>query len=75
MMQKILEYSILFRHQSDSGMVHLKMADGTGQHFSFHSSQEAMLLLDILRNEKPVFYDQDHEILATGFEEVGEEES
>ena len=73
-MQKIMRYSVVYRHQNDAGMIHLIMEDGSGQHFNFHSTQEALLLLDILRNEKPVYYDYEHEIIATGFEKVGEEE-
>ena len=38
------------------------------------SPQEGSLLLDILRNERPVYYDDEHELIFTGLEVVGEGE-
>ena len=62
------------RHQNHSGMIHFILKNGTSSHFNFHGPEEASLLLDILRNEKPVYYDPEHEIVATGMEKVGEGE-
>lgn len=36
--------------------------------------QEGTLMIDILRNEKPVYYNTDSELIHTGFEPVGEGE-
>ena len=38
------------------------------------SAQEARFLADMLRNEKPIYYDTSTGALATGKEEVGEGE-
>ncbi|MEO1263201.1 MAG: hypothetical protein AAFZ15_30605 [Bacteroidota bacterium] len=73
-MKKVEQYKIFYRHINESGAVHLIVSDGTGYHYNFHSATEASLLLDILRNESPVYYDPHHELLATGLEEVGEGE-
>ena len=62
-MEQILEYSIFYRHESEAGMIHMHMADGSNQHFPFHSIEEASLLIDILRNEKPVYYNAEDEII------------
>ena len=74
-LKQVKSYSIFYRHLDHSGMIYLNMKDGSGQHFAFHSEQEASLILDLLRNEKPVFYDPVHEMLATGMEPVGEGET
>jgi len=38
------------------------------------TSEEFLCLVDILRNEKPVFWDDNSETLETGFEPAGEGE-
>jgi len=38
------------------------------------TSEEFICLVDILRNEKPVFWDDNSETLETGFEPAGEGE-
>ncbi len=38
------------------------------------SPAEGTLLVDILRNESPVYYDEENEIIMTGLEPVGEGE-
>lgn len=74
-MKEIKSYKIIYHQESHSGMIHLHMADKTTQHFPFQGEGEAALLLDILRNEKPVFYDKKGELFCTGFEPVGEGET
>lgn len=74
-MKKIKKYKIFYHHKAHAGMIYLELEDGENPHFDFHSEREANLLLDILRNEKPVYYDPKDEIIATGYEPVGEEEA
>ncbi len=50
------------------------LADGTGGQVELDSAQEGLLLLDLLRNEKPVFYDATDDLIMTGMEPVGEGE-
>ncbi len=38
------------------------------------SPQEGSLILDILRNEQPVYYDDEHGLIVSGMEPVGEGE-
>lgn len=53
---------------------HFKFSDGSGGQVLVDSPQEGLLLLDILRNEKPVYYNAHHEMIMTGMEPIGEGE-
>ena len=44
-------------------------------HLITPSPNDAVFVTDMLRNEKPVFYDADRNVLSTTAEEVGEEET
>lgn len=71
-MKQIEAYKISWNIAKDEGIILLQTADSIEQLLA-DSAAEAMLLLDILRNEKPVFYDNG--LLFTGFEMVGEGET
>lgn len=73
-MQKIEKYIITYRPTDDAGQLHLVLKDGTGADLPVDSPAEASFLLDLLRNEQPVFYDAEHMLLSSGMEEVGEGE-
>ncbi len=73
-MKQIENYRIAWNAQKDEGVLILYTAnkkDGI-ERIQVDSGAESNLLLDILNNEKPVFY-QDG-LLFTGFEPVGESE-
>lgn len=74
-MQVIEQYKITWRPEDDAGMVHLALANGAGASLPIDSAAEAAFLLDMLRNESPVFYDTENRLLATGMEPVGEGEA
>lgn len=71
-MQEVIKYSFFWRTEDNKGVFRLALADGEGGSLEPDSPEEAMLLLDVLRNEKPVYYQAEHQILATGMEPVGE---
>lgn len=73
-MQEVTNYTFFWRTEDNCGVFHLALADGTGGTLEPDSPAEAMLLLDVLRNEKPVYYKEEHKILMTGMEPVGEGE-
>lgn len=52
----------------------LSHADGTCNTIQARDAQDASLVLDVLRNEKPVFVDQ-HGTLYTGLEPIGEQDA
>lgn len=71
-MKSINSYKVTWNVASDEGIILLHTDDGIEQLLA-DSAAEAMLLLDILRNESPVFYADG--LLFTGFEPVGEGEA
>ncbi|WP_288068246.1 hypothetical protein V7O61_06890 [Methanolobus sp. WCC1] len=48
--------------------------DGTWDSYKDLEPTRAMLIIDMLRNEKPVYWTEGPDILWTGREPVGEEE-
>lgn len=73
-MLEILNYSFFWRTKDNQGTIQLALANGQGATLTPQTPAEAMLLVDILRNEKPVYYCAEHEMLMTGPEPVGEGE-
>lgn len=71
-MQEIKSYKITWRPCDNAGQIHLGLADGTGGSIPVDSPQEMSLLVDVLRNECPVYWDPEHSFLMTGHEPVGE---
>jgi len=71
-MKQIESYKISWNVANDEGIILLQTADGVEQLLA-DSASEASLLLDILRNESPVFIENG--LLFTGFEPVGEGEN
>ncbi len=54
--------------------MHLKLNSGETAHINIDSPCEARLLVDVLRNEKPVYYDTENGLVMTGMEPVSEGE-
>ena len=73
-MQEIVSYKVTWRAADDTGMLHLAMKDGTAVSIPVDSPSEMSLLIDLVRNESPVFYNAKHGLLCTGMEAVGEGE-
>ncbi len=73
-MIEITSYKFVWELDNNEGLMHLKPTGGASKIVPIDSPQEASLLLDVLRNEKPVFYDSDNNIILTGLEPVGEGE-
>jgi len=71
-MKEILQYAFFWRPEDNKGCIQLALADGTGGAVELDSAQEGLLLLDVLRNEKPVYYDATNDLIMTGLEPVGE---
>jgi len=71
-MKEIESYKITWNTANDEGILLLHTKDGGLEQLHVDSASEASLVIDILRNEKPVFCDNG--LLYTGFEPVGEGE-
>jgi len=75
MMGKEIErYAFFWNARDNEGTLRLQFSDGSGDQVLIDSPQEGLLLLDILRHEKPVLYDAQHGLVMTGLEPVGEGE-
>ncbi len=72
-MKEISGYKFFWNVENNEGIMHLHTDDGN-VNFTLDSPQEASLLIDVLRNEKPVYYDPAGGIVMTGMEPVGEGE-
>lgn len=73
-MKEVLAYKVSWNVEVDQGifLLDLKNEEGVRQ-LLVDSAAEASLLIDILRNEKPVYVDSNN-LLLSGFEMVGEGE-
>ena len=74
MRKEIEQYAFYWHYKGNEGYIQLLLADGTTGQVQIDSAAEGSLLLDVLRNEKPVYWDSDHELIMTGLEPVGEGE-
>ena len=78
MRRRIERYAIFYNVAANEGHFIFQLDDNIeGQSTAtlhLDSPQEGTLLLDILRNEQPVYYDEEHEIIMTGLEFTGEGE-
>ena len=75
MQQEIEGYAFFWNARTNEGGLHLRFSGGGGGQVLVDSPQEGLLLLDVLRNEKPVYYDENNGMIMTGLESVGEGES
>ncbi len=71
-MNEITSYKFFWNLDNNEGLMHLKPAEGSAEIIPIDSPQEGSLLLDVLRNEKPVYYDSGNKMIMTGLEPVGE---
>jgi hypothetical protein len=69
----VKEYTVL-HYRNGTTRINIYFTDGTWDTYTQLDSGRALLLLDILRNEKPVFWTEGPDILWSGREPVGEEE-
>jgi len=74
MYKEIKGYAFYWHARNNEGTLHLQLADGGHAQVLIDSPQEGLLLLDVLRNEGPVVFDPNHEMIMTGLELVGEGE-
>ena len=71
-MEEIKTYKITWNPRDNAGAIHFGLANGTGASVSVDSAQEMSMMVDILRNEAPVYWCPQNGFLMTGFEPVGE---
>jgi hypothetical protein len=67
----VSKYAVL-HYRDGRTRINLYFTDGSRDDYYELSPQRTMLLVDMLRNEKPVYWTEGHDILWTGREPVGE---
>jgi len=79
MRRRIEKYAVFYNVAANEGHILFQLDDNIeGQGTAtllLDSPQEGMFVLDILRNEQPVYYDEEHQIIMTGLEFTGEGET
>jgi hypothetical protein len=73
MIKTIKEYSV-FHYTNGTTRINVYFSDDTWDYYTDLDSTRAILLLDILRNEKPVKWTEGAKTLWAGREPVGEGE-
>ena len=72
MNRKIENYSFVWNTEANQGQIIFQLAkvkDRAGSApLLLDSASEGMLVLDILRNEKPVYFDDENNLILTGFD-------
>lgn len=68
MRQEIKQYAFYWHYKGNEGYLQLLLADGSSGQVLLDSPAEGSLLLDVLRNEQPVYWDVEHELIMTGLE-------
>ncbi len=63
------------KNNEKSLMVNYREGNNMGKESMQLIAQDALFLMDMLRNEKPIFWDDTRKILHTGSEIIGEGES
>ncbi len=74
-MTKIETYSIMWNADVNEGSISVSLEGGATRMIPIDSSQEGILLLDILRNEKPVYLHDRHNQIITGIVPIAEQKS
>lgn len=73
-MKEIIQYAFFWHIEDNVGVIQLALADGAGGSLEPDSPHEALRLLNVLRPEKPVYLQAEHQMLSTGLEPIGEGE-
>ena len=75
-MAKVVEsYQVGWKHDGKYGIIVLFFEGGGYHQINYLSYEDYSAMVDMLRNEKSVWYDENRALLATYKEPVGEEET
>ena len=70
----VVSYVVFWDIDGHFGNIQLNLSDNSGYAIGGQTPEEMHMLVDILRNEKPVRFDTASKLLSTTFEPVGEGE-
>jgi hypothetical protein len=69
----VSKYAVL-HYRDGRTRINIYFTDGSWDYYYDLDPQRALLLVDLLRNEKPVYWTEGPDVFWTGKEPVGEEE-
>ncbi|NOR78712.1 MAG: hypothetical protein GQ523_09935 [Methanophagales archaeon] len=75
MAKDVESYQVGWKHDGKYGIIVLFFEGGESHKIDYLSYEDYSAMVDMLRNEKPVWYDENRALLATYKEPVGEEET
>jgi hypothetical protein len=67
-------YYVFWDIDGHSGNIQLNLANNTGWAIGGQTPDEMHMLVDLLRNEKPIYFEDTQRLLIVGSEPVGEGE-
>ena len=70
-MVEITAYSVYWRGPAGVGEVRVNLVDDTSATLAELSADQVRMLVDLLRNEKPVYFDSEKETVFVAWEPVG----
>jgi hypothetical protein len=73
-MVEITAYSVYWHQDTKAGDVRVNLVDDTSHTLTGLSADEVHMLVDLLRNEKPVYYSVERQVVFVAWEPVGEGE-
>ncbi|MBK9109695.1 MAG: hypothetical protein IPM92_17270 [Saprospiraceae bacterium] len=71
---KVIDYSLYWRIRNNKGEVWLTLENQSSAHEWLDTATEFNAIADLLRNEKPVYYETERGYLGCGWEPTGEGE-
>ena len=74
MWTQINEYFLNWQNEEERYTVYLRLSNGERAEINVNSLQELDAMGNILRHEKPMFFETSMRVLSTGPEPVGESE-
>jgi len=71
---QVTAYYVFWDVDGHNGNIQLNLADNTGWAIGGQTPEEMHMLVDLLRNESPIYFEDTSRLLIVGSEPVGEGE-
>jgi hypothetical protein len=73
--KEVKKYHVAWQHTNHRGFISLIYAGQGGKQINNLPYEDFTAMVDLMRNESPIYYDENQSLLATQHEPVGEEET
>jgi hypothetical protein len=74
MAKTVEKYQLAWQHSGKKGSIVLLFEGGGGKQINGLDADDFLVMSELLRNEKPMWYDENQSLLATTHEPIGEAE-